>query len=164
MSDISPFQDLSKAFKHSSKVTFSNSRKCVVNVSFPLPFQYLNGTLSNNIYIYIYIYIYTCIYIYQSLKYLISCSVNIPYKEHHLVYCLIKDLTVKILLICIIRSTLRISYHYTWRLRPRTARVTGHPTRPPSDHCWWSVFCLTTAVRCEQGINITITCLTSAEW
>ena len=41
---ISPYQDLSKKF--TSKVTLSKIRNGLVKVTFPSPFQYLNGSLS----------------------------------------------------------------------------------------------------------------------
>ena len=41
---ISPYQDLFKKF--ASKVTLYKIRKGLVKVTFPSPFQYLNGSLS----------------------------------------------------------------------------------------------------------------------
>ena len=69
MMEMSPLQDLSKTFTHSSKVTWPNIRKGLVKVTFPSHLQYLNGSLSKSlrslkvyfravIVIYIYIYIY----------------------------------------------------------------------------------------------------------
>ena len=45
MQDMSHLQYLSMTFTCSLKVTLPNTRKCLVKVTFPSPFQYLNGSL-----------------------------------------------------------------------------------------------------------------------
>ena len=49
MYDTPPLQYFSKTFTCSSKVTLPNIRKGLVKVTFPLPFQYLNGSLSKSL-------------------------------------------------------------------------------------------------------------------
>ena len=49
MYDIPPLQYLSKTFTCLSKVTLPKIRKGFVKVIFPLPFEYLNGSLSKSL-------------------------------------------------------------------------------------------------------------------